>query len=50
MRNKNLKILNISCFPDKNFSNSDPAAAGWLQFSNLGDYVILTNPDLKKTY
>ena len=43
--NKKLKILNISCFSDKSFANPD-----WQQFSNLGDYIILTNPDLKKTY
>lgn len=44
-RNKKLRILNISCFPDKSFSNPD-----WQQFSNLGDYIIITNPDLKKTF
>jgi uncharacterized iron-regulated protein len=49
-RNKKLKILNISCFPDKSFNNPDLMAIGWEQFSNLGDYVILTNPDLKKTF
>ncbi len=43
--NKKLKILNISCFSDKSFANPD-----WQQFSNLGDYIILTNPDLKRTY
>lgn len=45
LRNKKLKILNISCFSDKRFTNPD-----WAQFSNLGDYIILTNPDLKRTY
>ncbi len=44
-RNPKLKLLNISCFPDKSFDNPD-----WQQFSNLGDYVILTDPDLKKTF
>lgn len=44
-RSKKLKILNISCFSDKSFANPD-----WQQFSNLGDFIILTNPDLKKTY
>jgi uncharacterized iron-regulated protein len=43
--NKKLKILNISCFSDASFNNPD-----WSVFSNLGDYIILTNPDLKKTY
>ncbi len=45
MRNKRLRILNISCFSDASFNNPD-----WDKFSTLGDYIILTNPDLKKTY
>lgn len=45
LRNKKLKLLNISCFSDKSFANPD-----WTQFNNLGDYIILTNPDLKRTY
>ena len=45
MRNKKLKIRVISCFPDKSFSNPD-----WSKFESLGDYVILTNFDLKRTY
>jgi uncharacterized iron-regulated protein len=44
-RNRKLKILSIICFPDKSFSNPD-----WEAFSKLGDYIILTNPDLKRTY
>jgi uncharacterized iron-regulated protein len=44
-RNKKLRIINISCFPDKSFNNPD-----WSQFIQLGDYVILTDPDLKNTY
>jgi len=44
-RNKKLKILNISCLSDKSFNNPD-----WSQFSHLGDYIILTDPDLKKTF
>jgi uncharacterized iron-regulated protein len=43
--NKKLRVLNISCFPDKSFDNPD-----WEKLSSLGDYVIITNPDLKKTY
>lgn len=43
--NKKLKVLNISCLTDKNFTNPD-----WQQFINLGDYVIITNPELKKTF
>jgi uncharacterized iron-regulated protein len=44
-RNPKLKILNISCFSDKSFENPD-----WEKFKHLGDYVIITDPDLKKTY
>ena len=45
MRNKKLKILNIASFSDASFSNPD-----WEKFSYRGDYIILTNPDLKKTF
>ncbi len=45
MRNPKLRVLNISCFPDKSFDNPD-----WASFSELGDYVILTDPALKKTF
>jgi len=45
LRNKKLRILNIASFSDESFSNPD-----WSKFENLGDYVILTNPALKKTY
>lgn len=45
MRNKKLRILNIICFPDKSFANPD-----WVKLSSLGDYIIITNPDLKRTY
>ena len=44
-RNAKLKILNISCFSDSSFANPD-----WEKFSNLGDYIIMTDPGLKKTY
>ena len=44
-RKSKLKILNISAFNDPSFANPN-----WEQFSNLGDYVIITNPDLKKTF
>ncbi len=44
-RNSRLKILNISCFSDSSFANPD-----WDKFSNLGDYIIMTDPGLKKTY
>lgn len=45
MRNKKIRVLNISCFPDKSFPNPD-----WSKYESLGDYVILTNFDLKRTY
>jgi len=45
MRNKKLKILNIASFSDVSFNNPD-----WEKFSYKGDYIILTNPDLKKTF
>jgi len=45
MRNKKLKILNISSFSDVSFINPD-----WEKFSYRGDYIILTDPDLKKTF
>ena len=44
-RKPGLKILNISSFSDSSFSNPD-----WSTFSSLGDYIILTDPGLKKTY
>jgi uncharacterized iron-regulated protein len=45
MRNKKLKILNIASFNDASFNNPE-----WEKFSYKGDYIILTNPDLKKTF
>ena len=45
MRNKKLKILNIASFSDASFNNPD-----WEKFSYRGDYIIITNPDLKKTF
>ncbi len=44
-RKPRLSILNISCFSDASFENPD-----WDKFSNLGDFIILTDPNLKKTY
>ena len=44
-RKPGLKILNISSFSDASFGNPD-----WEKFSNLGDYIILTDPNLKKTF
>ncbi len=44
-RRSSLKIMNISCFSDSSFANPD-----WEQFKQLGDFVIITDPDLKKTF
>ncbi|MFA6947143.1 MAG: ChaN family lipoprotein [Pedobacter sp.] len=40
-----LKAANISCFSDSTFRDPD-----WAKFSHLGDYVIITNPEIKRTY
>jgi uncharacterized iron-regulated protein len=44
-RKRGLKILNISCFSDSSFANPE-----WEKFSTLGDYIIMTDPVLKKTF
>lgn len=44
-RKPGLKILNISCFSDTSFASPD-----WEKFSSLGNYIIITDPDLKKTF
>jgi uncharacterized iron-regulated protein len=40
-----LRIMNISCFNDASFENPD-----WEKFKQLGDFVIITDPNLKKTF
>lgn len=40
-----LKIATISSFSDSTFKNPE-----WKKFMHLGDYIIITNPDLKRTY
>ena len=45
MRNKKIKILNIATFSDASFNNPD-----WEKESYRGDYIIATNPELKKTF
>ena len=49
-RKPKLKILNISCFSDSSFTNPDPIVIGWEKFNQLGDYIIITNPDVKKIF
>ena len=40
-----LKALNIASFSADDFANPD-----WEKYKNLADYVILTNPNVKKTF
>ncbi len=40
-----LRALSISCLYDESFKNPD-----WSKFAGLGDYVIITDPGVKKTY
>ncbi|RYG18979.1 MAG: hypothetical protein EOO07_07765 [Chitinophagaceae bacterium] len=40
-----LKILNISCFSAEDFENPD-----WNKYKVLGDYVIVTDPKVKRTF
>lgn len=43
--NPKIKILNISSFSDAGFPNPD-----WNKFKNLGDYIIITDPAVKRSY
>ncbi|WP_431294895.1 ChaN family lipoprotein [Pedobacter sp. P26] len=43
--NPKLKILNISSFSDESFIKPD-----WEKFKYLGDYIILTDPKVKRSY
>lgn len=40
-----LKIINISSFSAEDFENPD-----WSKYKQLGDYVIVTDPKVKKTF
>lgn len=40
-----LKIINISCFSADDFNNPD-----WSKYIPLGDYVIITDPKVKRTF
>ena len=40
-----IKVLNIAAYADDNFENPD-----WNKFSKNGDYIILTDPKLPKTF
>jgi uncharacterized iron-regulated protein len=41
----NVRILNIAAYADDSFDNPD-----WSKFAGKGDYIILTDPKLPKTY
>jgi uncharacterized iron-regulated protein len=43
--NSKIKIRNISCFPAEDFNNPD-----WSKYASLGDYVIVTNPEVPRTF
>ncbi|GGE47399.1 putative iron-regulated protein [Pedobacter psychrotolerans] len=40
-----IKILNISAFSDQDFEKTESP-----KFSNLGDYIIITDPTVKRSY
>jgi uncharacterized iron-regulated protein len=40
-----VKIINIAVYSDESFDNPD-----WSKFSKMGDYIILTDPKLPKTF
>lgn len=40
-----LKIANLSCFSGADFSAPD-----WAKYTELGDYIILTDPTVKRTF
>lgn len=40
-----LKIINISCFSAEDFNNPD-----WDKYMQLGDYIIVTDPKVKRTF
>ncbi|HVS90919.1 MAG TPA: ChaN family lipoprotein [Mucilaginibacter sp.] len=40
-----VKILNIACYADDSFDNPD-----WSKYNKNNDYIILSNPELPKTY
>lgn len=44
-QNPKIRALNISSFSADDFKNPD-----WQKYSNLGDYIIVTDPDVKRSY
>lgn len=43
--NPRLAIINISCFSDAHFDSPN-----WSSFENLGDYIIITDPVISRTF
>ncbi|SDT39502.1 Uncharacterized iron-regulated protein [Mucilaginibacter mallensis] len=43
--NPKARIINIAAYADDSFDNPD-----WAKFSKMGDYIILTDPKLPKTF
>ncbi len=43
--NPKIRALNISAFSAKDFKNPD-----WNSYAHLGDYIIVTDPDIKRTF
>ena len=41
----NARVINIQAYADDSFDNPD-----WSKFAKFGDFIILTNPKLPKTY
>ena len=41
----NVRILNIAVYSDDSFENPD-----WNKFAKMGDFIILTDPKLPKTF
>lgn len=42
---RGMAVFNISCFPHASFTHPD-----WSAFSHLAHFIILTNPDMAKTF
>ncbi len=45
MYSPKLRVLNISCFAADDFNSPD-----WSKYERLGDYIMITNPTIKKTF
>jgi uncharacterized iron-regulated protein len=44
-KNKKLRLLNISCFAAEDFIQPD-----WSKYEKLGDYILITDPTVAKSY